>query len=411
MPVTIIWTLTGPVVVSPFSPPPSLPPIIGSLVSCDATTYSQDTLLSVAEKAYPAGYFLALKDNPRAGYELFQCAAKVMERISIAIARRYCCSFVMFAAGGTKASGEVEFYRTDAGAGALTVRAGSVVRTGNRKQFVTTEDAEFGGADLGPHTVAVTAITEGFEWNVAGRVVTDSGISLEGDIFDIEKGNVTDIADPNIPLMDLEMRVRNLSATGGGADKCLDALGQDLNMPRAFGESDDAYRLRIQTTPNTVSPAAIKDGANDVLNAYGKEVCLREVGTPLLPGIFYDGGGSTDSPQVPANNYAYDMDFAQRPEDRFKLFLSTLDFRGFFLLGVPKFVESNFPGLIYDTVSGDSYPIQNAYDTTAADALFAAYDGVEILSAGIYKAISDATDQRRAAGVGFDLYFEEIGCF
>jgi hypothetical protein len=405
MPVTVIWPLSAPVAVSPFSPPPSLPPIIGSVLECSADWYDQDDLLAVVSRSYPLDYLDSLRLLPNAGYEIFQGATKVMERVSIAVMRRYCCSFVSTAVSGAKAVGVVEFYRANADAGAITLSAGTVVRTSSGKEFVTTADAVFGGAALGPVTAAIEAALEGYEYNVPGQVSTAGGETLPGDINDI-KTMVTPT-----PAFDVEMRVRNVAATTGGRDKCLDAAGEDRGIPRGLQESNDAYRFRILNTPDAISPAAIRRGVNAILFPFDAEVCLREVGTPLFPGFFYDAGSSVDSPQNPRNNYAYDMDFDARPEDRFKLWLSTLEFRGFFLLGVPELVESEYFGLVYDGSDADTFRLKNAYDTTTAVAPNAGYDGFTVLNSTIYKAISDTVTKKKAGGVGFDLYVEAIGCF
>jgi hypothetical protein len=332
-----------------------------------------------------------------------------MERISIAIARRYCCSFLMFAQGGEKAIGVVELFRTDTTAGALTYRNGSIVQTASGKEFITTENATFGALDLGPVAVDVEAITEGYEWNVLGSVVTAGGETLPGDIDTIRKGLVVDTS--NDPTIDLSMQVRNTAPTSDGQDKCLDARGQEVGLPRRLGEGDEEYRFRIFTTPDTISPEAIKRGANAILRPFDEEICLREVGTPLLPGLFYDAGSSSDSPQVPANNYAYDMDFTTRPEDRFKLYLSTLDYRGFFLVGVPRLVEVETTGLVYDGTTTDVFQLKNAHDTVSITAPNAAYDGITLLSSGTYSAIYDIVAEKKAGGVGFELYIEDVGCF
>jgi hypothetical protein len=410
MPSVSSWVLTGPVTVSPFSPPTSLPPIVGSVVACNASWYTQEALLGVLDRSYPADYTVALKTQPNGGYELFYAASKLFERISVAIARRLCCSYVFSALGGVKATGAVEFYREDATYGAITIMVGSVVRTENGKEFVTTEEAVFGAVDLGPHTVAVEARFVGFEYNVAGEVVTPRGETIPGDICEIKK-LTTPVLTPNI---DPYTRVRNVAATTGGIDASLDALAYDRGMYRNKLETDDQFRLRIVQTPDTVSPAAIQRAADSVLEPFGSVGCLREVGTSKLPGFFYDAGSSADSPQVEAHNFAYDFGVATgtpRVGDRFKLHLDTKDFRGFFLLGVPKLVEANFPGMVYDGTTSDPFPMTNAYDTAAVDSPFAAYDGVTLLNGSVYKAISDTISGIKAGGVGFTLYLEEIGCF
>jgi hypothetical protein len=134
MPVTTSWLLTAPPATIPVITTPALPPVIGSSVPCNALSYSQEDLLGVVDRSYPADYIDSMKRRPDGGYELFQAVAKVMERISIAIARWYCCSFLMFAQGGEKAIGVVELFRTDTTAGALTYRNGSIVQTASGKE-------------------------------------------------------------------------------------------------------------------------------------------------------------------------------------------------------------------------------------------------------------------------------------
>ena len=411
MPVSFTWVLSSPVVLSPFSPPASLPPTVGAAVECDVDVYTQAELLEVVRRSYPADYIDSMIDKPNGGYEVFQAATKVAERVSIAVGRWVCCMYLMHAHGGAKATGTVEFYRDAATAGAITLLAGTVVRTANRKEFVTTQNAVFGALDLGPITIAIEAVTEGYAYNVRGATTSAGGELIPGDIAFIKKGRVVDNATDMNPAIDLEMRVRNIAATSGGEDKCIDAIGEDLGLPRNVGEDTEAYRLRIASTPDAVSPDAIRRGVDAVLAPYGLGGCLREVGTPLLPGLFFDAGGTTDAVQDPAHNFAYDMDFDLRPEDRFKLLLSTFDMRGFFLVGVPAIYDAQDAGLVYDGSNADTFKLQNAYDTTAVDAPNAAYDGASVLATAVYKSISDTIRDRVAGGVGYDLYIESIGCF
>jgi len=85
----------------------------------------------------------------------------------------------------------------------------------------------------------------------------------------------------------------------------LDTLGAERKLPRAPGESDDSYRLRIAKVGDLVSPNAIRRVGNRVWSRYGITVCLREVGHALFPGIFCEGdAGNTAS----LANYSYDLD-------------------------------------------------------------------------------------------------------
>lgn len=360
----------------------------------------QSYFLRVVDRSYPGDYIASIKAKPNGGYELFQSAAAVSARVSLAIARKYTCSFIFSAEGPARATGAVEFYRATAAAGAINLLAGTRVGTDDGREFITTQTAAFGALALGPITVAVQAVSDGYEYNVPGQVTTAGGETLEGEIKNIVR-LVTDV-----PTIDPAMRVRQLVATSGGQAACLDGLGADVDIERQVGEDDASYRVRIRTTPDTVSPGAIQRGLDAIL---GVHACLREVGTSKFPGFFYDAGSSADSPQDPAHNFAYDMDFTARPEDRFKLYLDFAHFRGYMLIGIPPVAETNH-GLFYDGSLADLFPLQNAYDTTATNAPDANYDGVAMAGVALAKAVYDMVNAKRAAGVLFDLYLETSGC-
>lgn len=409
--ILLSYLVTSSATVSPFSPPNSLPPILGSAIECDMEAFSQEELLSIVGKAYPPQYLQGLASRPDGGFELFYAATKVNERVSIAIARFACCQYVLSAHDGAKATGLVEFYREDDSAGAYIIPRGSVVQTLTRKEFVTTEDVIVDAGRLGPFSGAIEAITEGYEYNVLGALTTPGGELLEGEIQSIKVAKLVSDLTTQDPVVDVFLRVRNIEPTTGGEAKCLDALGQDRGMPRFPFEETEAYRYRIASTPDTVSPDAIRRGVDAILAPYGGACCLREVGTNLLPGMFYDAGASTDAVQDDRKNFAYDMEPDIRPEDRFKVWLSFREMRGFFLVGVPALIETEFAGLTYDGDSFDPYDVPNAYDTESPSASNAAYDGGSTLKAAVYKAIWDTINQRRAGGIGFDLYIEDRGCF
>lgn len=400
---TLHWVLASPPATGEAAANDSLPPTF-SASSCVEQGYDQAALLAVVERSYPRDYLEGLRSRPGGGYELFQSAAAVLARCSDAVSELYCCSLLAFAHGGVLATGTVEFYRNDFSGGAVTLGQGSFVatsRTGRR--FLTQAPVVFGSTDLGPHAVGVQAEAVGSEYNVAGVTLTAGGESLEGEIDTVLRLAPTSVG------FDPAVQVRQLAPTSGGLSACLDGLGGDVLIPRQTLEQDDRYRLRIVTTPDTVSPDAIQRGLDGILGALGQHGCLREVGTPRLPGLFFDAGSSADSPQVPAHNFAFDMDFSVRPDDRFKLLLSLRDSRAFFLIGVPRLVETDF-GAAFDGATTDAFPLQNAFDTTSPTASSAAFDGFTTLQGSLYRSIFAMLDQKRAAGVGFELYIESVSC-
>lgn len=371
--------------------------------------HDQDFFLRVIDRSYPLDYIFSIKQKPNGGYEVFQGSAKVSERVSLAISRFYAGMFILSAAGGSFATGPVEFFRDSFAAGEVTVLAGTIVTTEDGRDFVTTENAVFGATDLvsTPSAVNVISVAMGYEYNVPGQVITAGSETLPGEINIIKRIVATVSVSDTTPVLDTSMQVRQIVETTGGAAACLDALGEDLLIPRLPLESDVAYKARIREVPDTVSPDAIARGVNKLLAPFGASACLREVGTDLLPGMFYDAGSSTDSPQHPERNFAFDFDFITRPNDRFKLLLNFAEMRGFFLVGVPPIVVSDF-GAFYDGTTVDAFPLINPFDVNLPGSV---PDGFTTLAGSVYKSISDLVSVKKAFGVGFDVYIEDLGCF
>lgn len=391
-----IAAATAQVLSWPLAPAPA--PILGAFVACDIEAHSQTYFLGILDNCYPIDYIVGLKRTQNSGYEQFQGTAKVAERVSTAIARFECDSFVISAGGGQKATGTIEVWKTESSA--FTLLRGTKVSTSDGREFVTMEDVVFDGIDPGPFTVAIEAVTTGYEYNTQGEVIARNGELLPGDITELVYAIVTpDTFDPSI-------QIRQILPTEGGRSAALDGLGADLGVTRIQYESDDEYRLRIKEIPDTISPNAIIRGVNRLLQARNPawSCTLREIGYPLFPGIYYDAGSSFDSPQNPDHNFAWDMNPDYRPSDYYKLLVDNIDRRAFFIVEVPEVADSRDFGFVYDSTPAAAYPVANAYDTTALDAKDAAYDGFTTYSGAFYKAIYDVIDQKRAAGVGFTLF-------
>lgn len=218
-------------------------------------------------------------------------------------------------------------------------------------------------------------------------------------------------------VVDLGLVVTNTVSPVGGRAGVLDQIGAERRIFRGSGESDDAYASRVAQLADTVSPNAVRRAANRVLFAVNSAACLREVGdAAYLPGLFYDAGGSAGGDSTHSGDpfsgdssrmFAYDMDFAVRPSDRFKLYFDSAEFRGFFLVGVPA-LQSGENGFFYDGAIGDTFPAPNPYD--APQTLHTFFDGEASGAASTYRAVWNAVAQAKAAGVGFDLYTESVSC-
>jgi len=107
---------------------------------------------------------------------------------------------------------------------------------------------------------------------------------------------------------DWGLTVTNPDSPAGGRTAMLDELGNERGISRAPGEADDSYRARVAQLPDTVSPNAIRRAGNRILAPLGLSVCLREVGSALLPGAYCD---AVVAPPDPALFYAYDLDIVR----------------------------------------------------------------------------------------------------
>ncbi len=274
---------------------------------------------------------------------------------------------------------------------------------------------------------------------------------------------------------ELSITLLNPNSPSGGVAGTLDEIGAERNLPRQFGELDEAYRQRISVPADVVSPAAVLRKSNAILVEIGESACLREVGRPLFPGLFFDaddeapfafdldlvpmtiGGVNNlrpgelvfavdadgrhttgiahfDQPSAPAGsplparvfagvarvsgpgfapgqtlvgkqfgsmNPILSVGAGLQPHHRFNVLLNLREFRGFFMVGVPRVYLDDY-GTFYDA------PIDsNAYDAVDIDNF---YDGAALGTLSMYARLYNTINATRPAGVPFDLYIEELSC-
>lgn len=195
---------------------------------------------------------------------------------------------------------------------------------------------------------------------------------------------------------DLGLRVTNASSPSGGRAPVLDQVGSERGVHRGSGEGDDDYREAVANLADVVSPNAIRRCINRALAPFGATGWLREVGTADLPGLYLDGDPLSSDP---SEAFAFDLDFATRPADRYKLLLDYTEFRAFFLVGVPPLGLGEF-GAAFDAGP------ENAFDAAPFPCFF---DGFPLTAACAYRTLWGAVNAARAAGVGFDLVLDEFG--
>ena len=201
--------------------------------------------------------------------------------------------------------------------------------------------------------------------------------------------------------VDLGLKVTNDASPVGGRAGVLEAIGRDRKMYRLPGETENAYRERISTPADTVSPNALRRAANRVLAPYGLSGCLREVGSKLFPGLYLDGDPSSNDPSVA---FALDMDFTVRPEDRYKVLLDYTNFRGFFLMCVPSMAQGEFGAACDQGPGGGSF-------LDASPTALGFCDGYPITAATLLQDVYRNLLETKAAGVGFEISQDNFdGC-
>lgn len=178
---------------------------------------------------------------------------------------------------------------------------------------------------------------------------------------------------------ELGLTVEQPDDAAGGLDGWLDAIGEERNMPRQRGEDDEAYRLRLGSLADIVSPAAIQRIASRILSPLGipwKFIETRDPGT--LIGVVWDftalDFGSVNNGWVFAPPVRY------------------------FALLVGDGGQGEF-GMPYDA----PYP-SNAYDAPGAALNF--YDGFPVAYYAAIAALWATVEASRAAGIAWDIILD-----
>lgn len=352
--------------------------------------YSQAELLALLERLLPEHYLEPLK-SPGPGYEVLQAAAAAGARLSQAVAKYAQAAFILSAQPGALASGTVELYRAAPHPEAISVvvKAGTVVRSSRGgREYLTTGDATFGPADLGPFTVGVVAIATGYEWNEPGPVTRASGEVLPGEIDTVD----TLVEDPEVG--DTSIQVRQFTATSGGVDASLDLHGLDRNLPRTPGETTATYRARVRTLPDNISPNAVERAAQRAL--YPLNAAFEFIETfELSYQTCYDG------PSVGIAGSAYNATLFcfddPRPATPFRnRWLDTNDMRGAIILVVenlPPMVDTSMsygPDIAGFTVTEINPGVGASVDAVSAfgEVLISGLTGMTAASAGHYLTLS-----------------------
>lgn len=199
----------------------------------------------------------------------------------------------------------------------------------------------------------------------SGNSVVVDGPALVSGIGDVE---VEEWAD-------LGLSIDQPINTFNGRHGWLDAVGQDRNVSRVSGESDEAFRSRIVNLADTISPAAIRRICARILTPFGIPFELLEAGTDGL-GLILDDGPYDD--EALTSWYV--------PGTRF------------FVISVGNGNLGEF-GFAFDATDQI-----NAYDVTGnTPPVVNFYDGSPVVYLQAIQSLWQALNDARAAGVGFAI--------
>jgi len=274
------------------------------------------------------------------GYELLQAYGKLFEKVSLAVGQFQVLSTLAYSSGGQNAQASVEFYRQGLGAGAFTIKAGTIVKTSRtNRQYQTTADLAFGALNY-YKAALVESLGQDSDYNVSGPIITADGTRLPGEIDTIVVPSLSPpFAEPNL-------YVRQVVDAVGGTAPVLDQLGADRGIPRLAGEADAAYKDRARALPDTISPAAIRRHLDKVFYPIMSHYDLFETWENRYQSCWNAPHGTVIHPTFgKLVNWAYN----DKRTDRFvPRWIGEVDHRSAYVLVTPLFAAFADRGMAYN---------------------------------------------------------------
>lgn len=374
---------------------------------CPITAFTPQDILDLFDRILPEHYLATLK-SPGPGYELLQAYAKIFARISTAVDRLACLAFISSSTSGAFSTGTVQLFRNSPHPEGISVivKTGTVVSASRSgRQFKTTADVTFGPSDVGPFNVPIMAEAQGYEYDVPGQVVAADGTVLPGEIDTI----VTLVEVPDVG--DITIKVRQITPTVGGIDAALDQHGLDRDILRLVGETDNAYKRRVRSIPDNISPDAFNRTLQQLFDPVNAGYDLIETWNITYqtcwdaPSDFI--GGSNFDP----NLFVYDDPDADHIPFRNR-WLDENDHRGGLIALVDNIQPILDTGMIWDDTALNSASLVSpntggkraicAYDVPpdlGFEYLHGAWDGFDAPKQALYKGIYDTMQRIKAAGI------------
>jgi hypothetical protein len=227
-----------------------------SVIPCPTEAKSPASLVDVLRRFLPIEYLQPM-EPPRAGapgapgWETILAASQAMSRVSVAAERLGCGLFFLTAPSGVLSTATVRLTRsstTTGTAGVVIVKAGSIIMGTHGRLFVVREDSTFGATDLSIDVV-VDSTVQAYWLNTDAPAPTTVPMDTTWAIGQL-------VLDP--PYADTTITVAKVDAAHDGTTPFLELLGNDRGLIQYPGESDESFRLRCRTLPDTVTPGAIE---------------------------------------------------------------------------------------------------------------------------------------------------------
>lgn len=194
----------------------------------------------------------------------------------------------------------------------------------------------------------------------------------------------------------LGVSLEAVGSLSGGRDNDLYLLGRDRGMYQQPGETDDAFRKRVTSLPDVVSPNAVLRTVNKALAPYHVRGNAIDVGTELT-GVFMD----VDPALAPGSVGAFDLYSPgdAEPTDPWILALSVEEAYGYGLVLVPPLGFGDF-GAFFD--EGPVYFDEPA-EVFSSSSFTGWADGYAVEEAAVYSAIHTTLDKVTGGGIHFDI--------
>jgi hypothetical protein len=244
-------------------------------------------LLEQQKRIHPA-HQVVTWDGVPAGEAVYSAIAAAFEDVAQYAARSGEARLIMEATGPTRATGtaRITFASGITSGHDVGINAGQVIaQTAWGERFRLAEGFSVAGPQSPGYTVdiAIESVWANGDGNVRAIDIRawalPAGVDPASDIdFNLSASTLLGVGAFIVGVGDGSITVAGLTDCAGGKDGTLDLIGAGRGIARASGESDVAYRVRIRSVADTLTPAAMLRLANRALEPYGVTATYLEAG-------------------------------------------------------------------------------------------------------------------------------------